>query len=68
MNRGAIHARCVLAGLRKLVLAFGVALIDEDLVIDRAGNDDELDVRNVFRREFGILRGGVCVSPAPTVM
>jgi hypothetical protein len=38
----AIDARRVDAGLGKLIAAFVIALVDEDLVIDIAGNDGEL--------------------------
>ena len=55
MDRRAVDAGRVLAGLGKLVLALVVALIDEDLVIDRARDDDELGARDVLRGELGIL-------------
>ena len=35
MDRRAVDAGCVLAGLGEFVLALVIALIDEDLVIDR---------------------------------
>ena len=68
MDGGTINARRVLAGLGKLVFAFVVAFIDDDLVVDRTWDDDELGTWDAFRRELGILGRHVCVSPAPTVI
>src|SRR5207344_714517 len=55
MDGGTINARRVLAGLGKLVFAFVVAFIDDDLVVDRTWDDDELGTWDAFRRELGIL-------------
>lgn len=49
MNRRSVDACCILAGLWKFVLALVVALIEEDLVVDRARDDDELGIRNLLR-------------------
>lgn len=65
MDRMTIDARCVDTGLGKLIAAFVIALIDEDLVIDSAGNDGELGAGDVFRGELGILFGrGLSVACA----
>ena len=52
-----IDARSIDAGFRELVAALVVAFIDEDLVIDQAGNDDELGAGDVLGGEGGVVIG-----------
>ena len=68
MDRRAVDAGRVLAGLGELFLALVVTLVDEDLMIDRALDDDEFGARDVLRGDSAFSFGGVCVSPSPTVM
>src|ERR1700730_8025841 len=49
-------ARRVDSGLRKFISAVVVTFIDEDVVIDAAGNDVKFGVRDVARGELGVLR------------
>ena len=55
------------AALWELVPAFLVALVGEDLMVDRSGNDPELGMRNMLAANTAFSLGGVCVSDAPTV-
>jgi hypothetical protein len=68
VDRGAIDPGGIDAGFGKFVAPFLVALIDENLVIHRSGDDFELCAGDVPGRERGVAAGGVCVSRAPTVM
>src|SRR4051812_40247741 len=47
VDRGAVHAGCVDAGLRKFILAVLIAFVDEDVVVDAAGDHIELGMGNV---------------------
>ena len=53
----AVHARRIGAGLGEFILALFVAFIDEDLVVDEAGDDDKLGARNVLGGEGGVFFG-----------
>ena len=55
------------AGLGELVAALVVAFVDEDLVIDQAGDDDELGIWDVRGAKAAFSCAGVCMSRAPTV-
>ena len=68
MDAVAIDARGVDAGLGKFVFPLLVALVDENIVIDSAGNHVKLGVRDVLRGELGVVLGRRLVSAAPTVM
>ena len=68
VDLAAVDAGSVDAGLRKFISAVIVAFIDEDVVIDAAGNDVKLSVGDVSRGELGVVLGRRLVSPAPTVM
>ena len=68
VDLAAVDAGSVDAGLRKFVPAVVVTFIDEDVVIDAAGNDVELGMSDVARGELGVVLGRRLVSAAPTVM
>src|SRR5262245_9690263 len=51
----AVDAGSVDAGLRKFISAVIVTFIDEDVVIDAAGNDVKLGVGDVSRGELGVV-------------
>lgn len=64
----AVHARRIDAGLGELVAALVIAFIDEDLMIEEAGDDDKLGARICLAAKAAFSSAGVCVSRAPTVM
>src|SRR5512143_1372981 len=63
MDRVAIDAGRIDAGLGKLVASPVVAFVDEDLVIDIARDDGELGAGNIFGGELGIV-GRWCLRVA----
>jgi hypothetical protein len=68
VDRRTIHARCIDASLGELVFPLRIALVDEDLVVDPAGNDEEVGVRNMLGGELGIFVGRRLRVPAPTAI
>src|SRR5262245_27173289 len=57
VDLAAVDAGCVDAGLRKFIPSVLGALVDENVVVDPAGNDVKLGVRNISRGEFGVVLG-----------
>src|SRR5258706_1641717 len=57
MKLGAVDAGVVDAALGQLVATLIGAFVGEDLVVDRPRYDPQLGIRDVLRRELGILAG-----------
>src|SRR5215467_14860756 len=57
MDLAAVDAGSVDAGLRKFVPAVVVTFVDEDVVIDAAGNYVKLGMGDVARGELGVVLG-----------
>src|SRR5262249_37422029 len=57
VDLAAVDAGRVDAGLRKFVPAVVVTFVDEDVVIDAAGNDIKLGMGDVARGELGVVLG-----------
>jgi len=57
VDRGTVHACCVDAGLREFIPAVLIAFVDEDVVVDAAGDHIELGMGNVLRGELGVVLG-----------
>ena len=68
MDLAAVDAGSVDAGLRKFISSILVALVDEYVVVDPAGDDVKLGMRDCRAANSALSLGGAWVSPAPTVM